>query len=376
MTSEAVVGRGGIDLRKVILGSLLGLLAFISLRLFIQVARFQPMGMDFSCFWTGARVAVEHPARLYDFAYVTRQQAWLIGVDRWHMRPFIYPPSSLPLFLPFASLPYWSGYVLWVALTGVMFVAATLRARGKWWILAFPPVAYVAVCGQITFLIGALVAAGLALRPRPILAGVLFGLAGSVKPQILVLLPLALVADRQWRTIAATAATAGLLAALSAALWGVGLWVDWLRALPRFEQANFAIPSLVRTMITPYAGLEGAGLPGAWAWVLAPPAALAIWTVFRRTTDVPTRLLALVGGTLLVIPYAMNYEIVLLGPAVAAFAARTDDRRWPACAIAAVVFGLSYLDCLPALLVLLALLGWAAWPRKAPPPPDAVPVPG
>jgi len=354
---------GGIDPRRVILGSMIGLLAYISLRLFLRTAELQPIGLDFSCFWTGAHVAVGNRARLYDFTYVTQQQAWLIG-HRLHMRPFIYPPSSLPLFLPFGAMAYWPAYGLWVVLTGALFLAASLRAGAKWWILAFPPLAYVAVCGQITFLIGALVTAGLVLRPRPILAGVLFGLAGCAKPQILVLLPLALVADRQWRTIGAAAVTAGVLAALSAAIWGVGLWADWLAALPRFQQANLAIPSLARTMVTPYAALRGAGLPGAWAWLLIPPVLLAVWTVFRRTLDVPTRLLALIGGTLLIIPYAMNYEMALLTPAVAALAARTKDPRWPAYAVAAPVLGLGFVYCLPALVLLLTLLGWATWPSR------------
>jgi hypothetical protein len=346
--------------RTVILGSLLGLMGYIAVRLFLQTAHNQPMGLDFSCFWAGARVALDHPARLYDFDYVTHQQAWLIGAR--HMRPFIYPPSSLPVFLPFAALSYWPAYALWVALTGALFLFAALRAGARWWIIAFPPLAYVAVCGQITFLMGGLIVAGLSLRTRPLLAGVLFGLAGAVKPQLLVLLPVALVADRQWRTIAATAFTAGLLAATTAAVWGVGAWLDWLRAVPRFQQATLAIPSLARTMLTPYATLEQAGIPGAWAWLLVAPAALAVWFVFRRTTRAPERLIALIGATLLIIPYAMNYEMALLTPAVAAFLARSRDRRWPASAVAAPVLGLGFVYCLPALLILLTVLGWAMWP--------------
>jgi hypothetical protein len=364
---------GGIDLKFVTLVSMSGLMAYVSLRLFLRTAELQPIGLDFSCFWTGARAAVQHPAKLYDFTYVTGQQAWLIG-RRLHMRPFIYPPSSLPIFLPFVSFAYWPAYILWVTTTGALFCAAALQAGAKWWILLFPPVAYVAVCGQVTFLVGALITGGLVLRPRPILAGVLFGLAGAIKPQILILLPLALVADRQWRTIGTAAMTAGTLAALTMATWGIGIWADWFRALPLFQRANFAIPSLVRTMVTPYAALSAAGLPGAWAYLLIPPVLLAVWLVFRRTTDVPTRLLALIGGTLLIIPYAMNYELALLTPAVCALATRTKDRRWPAYAIAAAVLGLGFVYCLPALALLLAILGWARWPSVNSRP-DAEPSP-
>jgi len=193
---------------------------------------------------------------------------------------------------------------------------------------------------------------------------VLFGLAGAIKPQFLILLPLALVADRQWRTIGATGMTAGLLAALAAAIWGPGVWGDWLRALPHFQHAMFANREIIRTMVTPYAVLELAGLPGAWAFLLIPPVLLAVWTTFRRTTDVPTRLLLLIGGTLLIIPYAINYEMALLAPAVVALAARTQDRRWPAYAAAVPVLGMEYAYGLWSLILLLAILGWATWPSR------------
>jgi hypothetical protein len=55
--------------------------------------------------------------------------------------------------------------------------------------------------------------------------------------------------------------------------------------------------------------------------------------------------------------------MAMLTPAVAALAARTDDPRWPAYALATPVLGLGFVYCLPALALLLAILAWAAWPR-------------
>lgn len=369
----ARAGRFSIQPRTVILGSLIGLLAYLSVQMFLQTALLQPMGMDFSCFWAGGRVALRDPARLYDFSYVTNQQAWLIG--HRHMRPFIYPPSSLEFFLPFATLRYWPAYGLWDLITGGLFLAAALRSGARWWVLTFPPIAYVAVCGQITFLTGALITAALTFRSRPLLAGLLFGCAGAIKPQILVLLPVALLADRQWRTIWSTALSAGILAVVSASIWGIGLWQDWLRAVPRFQHAAFAIPSLVRTMLTPYATLAQMGASGAWAYLLVPPVLTCVWLVFRRTQAVPERSLALIGGALLIIPYAMNYEMALLVPAAAALLARTNDRRWPAYAIAAPVIGVGFVYCLPALGLFLAIVGWGLWPSLSRAPSPAAPTP-
>ncbi len=360
-------GAGAIDPRAMILGALFALMGVLGLRVFLLLTKVEPDGFDFCGFWAGARVAMRDPARLYDFAYVTARQTWLIGPVAMH--PFVYPPSSLPFFAPFAALPYWPAYGLWVVLTAALFLAASRRIGAPWPVLLLPPVACVAQDGQITFLIAALIAGGLSLRSRPILAGVAFGLAGAVKPQLLVLLPVALVADRQWRAIGAAGATAGLIAAVATAIWGPGPWADWLGAMARFQRATFAMPSVVSAMITPYAALDLAGLRGAWAFLLIPPVLLAVWTTFRRTADVPTRMLALMGGTLLIIPYAINYELALLAPALTALAMRTRDRRWPAIAAAVLVYGaavpvlgMGYLYCQSALVLVLAMVGWARWP--------------
>src|SRR5947199_191898 len=82
-------------------------------------------------------------------------------------------------------------------------------------------------------------AGGLGLRRRPLLAGVLLGVGAAIKPQIFLLVPLALAADRQWRTMLAAGVTGAALAAASALVWGVDVWRQWLQALPRFNDVVF-----------------------------------------------------------------------------------------------------------------------------------------
>jgi hypothetical protein len=349
--------------RRLLLGALIVTFVLASACV-LRLLAYQKAGIDFSSFWAGAKTALSQPGRLYDFDYISGLQGWPLGPGK--LRPFVSPPSALLLLAPFALAPFWLSYVLWILLSAGVFLWATLKARLPWWSILLPPVAWVVYCGQTTLLIGGLVLGGLALRRRPILAGVLFGMAAAVKPQLLLLLPIALIADRGWKTILATGATGAGLVAASAAVWGVDAWRQWLAAVGRFQQIIFNDPSMVADGMTPYAALEAAGLPGGWALLLAPLAAGLVWTTFRRTEDPADRLIAVFGGALLVTPYAMNYETALFAPAVAAYLARTAHPRWLLIAAVGAVFGMG----LP--LELLSLLAVIALPSLARPAPPVV----
>jgi hypothetical protein len=297
-----------VDWRRVDRWLLLALIAAFllsDLQLLRAALPAQPFGNDFLPLWTGARA---DPARLYDFGYVTDLQSWLYA-DK--VRPFVYPPSALLLFKPLALLPFWPAYIALVALSGALFLwtGTKLGADGRL-LIAATPLLLVAMAGQVTFLVGALVMAAVMARGRPLLSGLLFGLAGAIKPPLLVLLPLALIVEGNWRTFLATGATA-LACGLLSLPFGAS-WPDWLAALPKFSQLVANDPGLVATTLTPYAQW------GAWSYLFSVPAALAaVWLAFRRG-DPAQRLLALLGGALLVSPYAMNYAIALVIPAVLA----------------------------------------------------------
>ena len=337
--------------------ALLSTLAFASLDLF-TLTRIQAAGADYSCFWAGAKTALSDPARIYDFQHNTALQGWPLGAGR--LRPYIYPPTALLVFAPFTLPGYWTGFGLWVALTGGLFLWGATRVGAPWWlVLILPEVAMVAYCGQATFLIGGLMLAGLSLRNRPILAGVLFGIAAAIKPQFAVLLPVALLAEGRWRTILAAGLTGLALCLAATLLWGPQIWLDWLAALQRFNALIFNDRALTRTAITPYAALVSTGHKGAWAFLLAPFAAALVWFGFRRTGDLADRGLLLFGATVLVTPYAMNYELALFAPGVAVYLSRLRDPRWTRYAAASLAYVLmpwTFLTMLPALALALAPL--------------------
>jgi hypothetical protein len=318
----------------------------------LVLLRVQILGADYSCFWAGAKTALSQPHLLYDFIHNTDVQGWPLGPR--DIRPYIYPPSALLVFIPFAVFPYYLGLALWVAVTGALYMWAAMRVGAPWWLVLSPCVLLVVDCGQMPFIMGGLVIGALTLKDRPNLAGVMLGLAACLKPQFVLLAPLAFLAEGRIRTLLVCGLTGVVVCSASALIWGPGIWFDWLAALPRFKQLVTTNHGLLFTGATPYAWLTGAGYNGAWAYLLIPVAIAMVWFTFANRTEMPDRLLALFGGILLISPYAMNYEYVLLAPAVSCYLARVRDPRWPLYGLATAGF-LSFIWTPPALYFALAL---------------------
>jgi len=319
----------------------------------LRLLRVQILGADYSCFWAGAKTALHNSSRLYDFLYITDVQGWPLGPR--DIRPYIYPPSALFVFIPFALVPgYLPGFALWVAATGALYLWAARAAGAPWWVALFPCVLLVVDCGQMPFIMGGLVIGALMMKDRPNLAGVMLGVAACLKPQFVVLAPLAFALDGRWRTLMVAGASGALICAASALIWGPQIWFDWLGALPRFKELVTSNVGLLRTGATPYAWLTRAGYHGAWAYLLAPFAIAAVWFAFSRPAEPADRLLALFGATIVISPYAMNYEYVLLAPSVAIYLTRVRDPRWPAYMLCAAGF-FAYIWNPPALYFALAL---------------------
>ncbi|HEY1425067.1 MAG TPA: glycosyltransferase family 87 protein [Caulobacteraceae bacterium] len=315
-----------------------------------RILAYQPLGIDFMPMWAAAREAFSHPGRVYDFVGLTHFERPLLAHSFFRgIRPFVYPPTALLAFLPFSALQFDLANALWtglglVALLWVLF--AHLRFPRTLTLVALvlaPPSVLVLVTGQVTFLVAALAVAALYwLRTRPGWAGVLFGIAGALKPQALVLLPLALLATRDWRTLLSAGVTVALAVVASALVFGVDAWVHWITAVPRFQRMVMSAPGLERGMITPTAlgrtlKLD-AGQLDAWRAAFALGAAVMTWMVFRRTSDPARRIAALLGGGLFVTPYAMHYDAALLAPAAALMLThRTRPAQWILAAIAGAV---------------------------------------
>src|SRR6185503_18257543 len=118
-----------------------------------------------------------------------------------------------------------------------------------------PAAVHVVVSGQATFLSVALAYGALRLLDRaPALAGILFGLLGY-KPQLCLLVPVALIAARQWRALAWAIATGIVLVATSHAVFGAGAWLDFIeltRASSGQRMHHYVMEVLFSYVTTPY----------------------------------------------------------------------------------------------------------------------------
>lgn len=250
----------------------------------------QPIG-DFFALWSTARLATEHPAaEAYDPAALKAFQLGL-GMAESQSYPFPYPPSFLLALLPLGLLPQGVAYVVAIAGTLALYLWAT---AGNCWrspmalaALLAPTTTITAVAGQAGFLAAALLIGGFRLAgPRPIAAGILFGLA-TYKPQMGILVPVALLAAGLWRTIATAVVTAVCLALVTSLVFGPGIWPVWVSHIIDYSR-QFAAESgeIVHLMPTVSAALGQFGTPPRLIEIVqfstAIAAAVTVWLCFRR----------------------------------------------------------------------------------------------
>jgi len=290
------------------------------------------LGTDFLSFWTVGRMLIGRRDIYDQSAHIAAQQAYFTQADGF--TAFFYPPTFLPFCWPLGLLDYFPALALWLVVTGALFVLAVtawLRrfpvAAPAWLLIAAFPATLIQVThGQTAFLsAGLLLLGALWVRERPIFSGVLFGLA-TVKPQFGLLVPLVLVLTGEWRVIAAAAATALALTVASAVLFGAGLWHEWYTLTRAAQTAMDAGTVGYAKMVSPFAGLMLLGVPSGLSYALqglisAVVAAMLAQASWRRRYTAELGALMLVGAVL-VTPFVLDYDMLLLAPTLIVVASR------------------------------------------------------
>ena len=278
----------------------------LAMSVLLSVAIFQNQNvpnsrfMDFTVFWTAAHF----DGNVYDVVSLTAAQVAHLP-SRSELRPFSYPPSTLLLLMPLRWLPYDAALFLWTV-AGVGAFAAGAVALGRKAILglALLPVGMALLAGQISLLLaGALSGATALLAKNEVAAGILFGIVAAVKPQIAILVPIALIAGSHWKAIICSGATF-ILVLLASLILGPHLWMDWLHGLPQFFE---------QTSQPPYRELNIAFGPK-----FAPVGIALVAIAFRYFSSPSVRMLALAVGTVLTVPYMLMYDLAMGCPALAA----------------------------------------------------------
>jgi len=316
------------------IASLVGLVVLLATATGLNDRLGRPLGTDFSnVYAAGTYVLDGEPAKPFDpQAQQAREQA-IFGAGTpfygWH-----YPPFFLALAALLATMPYLLALAVW---QGVTLVAYLWVIRGilnrhplpaevmRLWpllALAFPAVFINLGHGHNGFLTAALFGGALlVLDRRPVLAGILFGLL-AYKPQFGVLIPLALIASGRWRATASTAVTVIVMTIITTLAFGIDIWAAFL-ASGRFTrtvvlEAGDTGWHKIQTVFA-WARMWGAPVPLAYALqaIVAIGSAIAVIRVWRGGASFADKAAVLLIGTLLATPYSLDYDLMLLAPALA-----------------------------------------------------------
>jgi hypothetical protein len=175
----------------------------------------QPYDNDFRLNYVAAKIGLTYGwSHIYDLGLEQRVMAavtpYANGINTMHN--YVTPPPMAWLHVPFTLLPVPAGFVVWVIFTTALLVGAwwlvspgTGLARVTLLLIAFAlwPMYYAFLIGQtVPLTIACLAVCWWCLdRRRWAPAGVALALALFVKPQLVLLLPFALLVSGRWRPV-------------------------------------------------------------------------------------------------------------------------------------------------------------------------------
>jgi arabinofuranan 3-O-arabinosyltransferase len=239
---------------------------------------------------------------------------------------FIYPPLAMLLAGPFATMPYLPALFVWLGASWYSFYRALrLAMPGRNVLLlalATPAVLVSARGGQNGAWSAALIGGGLCLlERRPTVAGILFGLQ-IYKPQLGLLIPVALLAGWHCRAFFAAVVTAVLLVAATVGIFGLAVWGEFFHVALGLPQTALVETSSLYRVVSVFMMARSIGASVAAAYVAQAASALIAATVvavaFFRKSPAPIKNTLLVLGTFLATPYVLDYDLVV-GAFVAAW---------------------------------------------------------
>ncbi len=296
------------------------------------------VGRDFINLWMASdllgRGEVE---RIFDVESFHVEQSEVLGQD-FPLHLWSYPPHFLYFVVPLALMPYLAAYGFWtvVGLAALLAAATPLfRRPGLAGLsLALAPSTFVNfVAGQSGTLIAALLVAGLRLSgSRPIVSGTLFGLL-TVKPQLGLVVPVVLIATRNWAAIASAAAVGGLVILSSGLIFGWDVWISYLNAnfettssLLEAGSGNFQLmmPTAFMSVRILYDNLAFAYLVQA---VVTMVSLIIVYRTWRSSRSLERKLGITLLGAIVSTPYAHNYDLSIASVAILLFFQNKLDER-------------------------------------------------
>ncbi|MPZ37975.1 MAG: DUF2029 domain-containing protein [Rhizobiales bacterium] len=304
-------------------------------------SRGHPIGTDFSNVYAAGTFVLEgRPDAPYDNGLQHDRERELLG-DKVPFYGWHYPPFFLFIAALLALMPYGLALTVWQLTTFLLYLVS-IRAVLSFcaqqpnappnqetidplWLLlaaAFPAVLVNLGHGHNGFLTAALMGGALVLLDRrPALAGILFGLL-SYKPQFGLMIPLVLAATHRWRAFGFAAMTVAALAIATTVVFGPKVWDAFLTSthfsrvvVLEAGDTGFHKIQSVFSWIRMWGGSVGVAYALQGVVMLA-LCATVVW-LWRSDRPYPVKAGALIIASLLSTPYALDYDMMALAPAIA-----------------------------------------------------------
>jgi len=278
------------------------------------------LSIDFRVYWAAAQLALQgDPLVVHDTARLAAVHG--VNVEDW--MPWLYPPAYLILITPLGALPFAPAYILWTVLS-VAALALAVRpfvtgVPQLWLALTLAPATIPSLLlGQNSlFWMAGLLAALAALRSdRMVLAGVLIGCL-TLKPQLGLMIPFALLAAGAWRTILAACLTTAVLLAVPTWIYGLAYWPLLSDTLAEQGRQMMLYLSDLFLMVSPLVLLVQLGVSPGLAlvvqWGIVAASALAVFLIWRSDRiGFDAKAAGLLAAILLSAPYLWYYEAVMM----------------------------------------------------------------
>jgi hypothetical protein len=291
--------------------------------------------------WIGGTLArAGEIATTFDPAALWHAEQAMFG-QGLRLHTWSYPPPMLLLAVPLSLLPVGAVLLAWNA-AGLALLWLGARAGGLGraaCLLAVtsPAALECLLVGQTGLACAALALPGFALlHCKPWLAGALLG-ALVLKPQMVVLAPVCVLASRNWRAAASAALSASALAGASALAFGTESWAGFVsRVMPFMRHEVLDAPwsgtGYQSMLATPFMAARWAGAPLGAAYGLQAVAAVGAVVLCWRTWRAPggdalARAAFTLALTFLATPYGYGYDMPALAAALAGLA--VGDGAWP-----------------------------------------------
>lgn len=274
--------------------------------------------LDFSVFWAAAIRVIQGDATLvYNGAAHNAFIAELYGSTTPTSLNFAYPPGVLLFIWPIGFLHSSAAWLALLAPPMLLFYWLISRLGGHLVALgmtfAIGGAIHSVQLGQNGFVTACLIGGGLlGLKHNKAFAGIAIGLL-SLKPHLAPVAFLALLYWREWRALLWASATATMLIALPALVFGPEIWNAFLSGgTSFFDTISAKQENLIETMHQSVLAFAIRFTSPQGALVVQATVALAALTVCAQIRERDLAIAAVIAATLLFTPFLFLYDSTML----------------------------------------------------------------